>query len=207
MYRIPAQLNLTVTIDGRGLRVADTEYLSMIGPGRDAAIDNLRVRPGDVSSFEVSGAVGRFAYRSAPGQTESPLFHIGLVGDGKGYRIGVKELSLAAGSLITSQNDRARGTLTFQDTGTQSGTFEVTLVHYAQGKVRKLRDAPDPARCQPEGRRRLRQHPTRPDDDPDHDLVAWTSRPRGRPRSRVASKRLAFVVWRPQDPLTADLGV
>jgi hypothetical protein len=138
VYRIPAQLNLTVTIDGRGLRVADTEYLSMIGPGRDAAIDNLRVRPGDVSLFEVSGAVGRFAYRSAPGQTESPLFHIGLVGDGKGYRIGVKEFSLAAGSLITSQNDRTRGTLTFQDAGTQSGTFEVTLVHYAQGKVRKL---------------------------------------------------------------------
>jgi hypothetical protein len=138
VYRIPAQLNMTVTIDGRGLRVADTEYLSMIGPGRDAAIDNLRIRPGDVSSFEVSGAVGRFAYRSAPGQTESPLFHIGLVGDGKGYRIGVKELSLAAGSLITSQNDRTSGTLTFHDAGAQSGTFEVTLVHYAQGKVRTL---------------------------------------------------------------------
>jgi hypothetical protein len=138
VYRIPAQLNMTVTIDGRGLRVADTEHLSMIGPGRDAAIDDLRIRPGDVSSFEVSAAVGRFAYRSAPGQTESPLFHIGLVGDGKGYRIGVRELSLTAGSLITSQNDRASGTLTFQDAGARSGTFEVTLVHYAQGKVRKL---------------------------------------------------------------------
>jgi hypothetical protein len=110
----------------------------MIGPGRDAAIDNLRIRPGDVGSFEVSGVVGRFAYRSAPGQTESPLFHIDLVGDGKRYRFGVKELSLAAGSLITSQNDQTRGTLTFHDAGAESGTFEVTLVHYAQGKVRKL---------------------------------------------------------------------
>ena len=138
VYRIPAALNLTVTIDGRGLSVADTEYLSMIGPGRDAGIDKLRIRPGDVHSFEVSGAVGRFAYRSAPGQTESPLFHIGLVGAGRGYRIGVKEVSLAPGSLITSQNDRAQGTLTFQDTGANSGTFDVTLVHYAQGKVREL---------------------------------------------------------------------
>ena len=138
VYRIPAELSLTVTIDGRGLRVADTEYLSMIGPGRDAGIDNLRIRPGDVHSFEVSGAVGRFAYRSAPGQTESPLFHIGLVGAGKGYRIGVKEVSLEPGSLITSQNDRAQGTLTFQDAGANRGTFDVTLVHYAQGKVREL---------------------------------------------------------------------
>ena len=138
VYRIPAQLNLTVTIDGRGLRVADTEYLSMIGPGRDAGIDSLRVRPGDVHSFEVSGAVGRFVYRSAAGQTESPLFHIGLVGAGKGYRIGVKELSLKDGSVITSQNSRANGTLTFHDAGANRGTFEVTLVHYAQGKVREL---------------------------------------------------------------------
>jgi hypothetical protein len=138
VYRIPAGLNLTVTIDGRGLHVADTEYLSMIGPGRDAGIDNLRVQPGEVHSFEVSGAVGRFVYRSASGQTESPLFHIGLVGSGKGYRIGVKEVSLEPGSVIMSQNDRAHGTLTFQDSGANHGTFDVTLAHFAQGKVREL---------------------------------------------------------------------
>ena len=139
VYRIPAQLDLTVTIDGRGLRVADTEYLSMIGPGRDAGIDNMRIRPGDVHSFEVSGGVGRFAYRSASGLTQSPLFHIGLVGGGgaRGYRIGVKEVSLAAGSVITSQHDPTNGTLTFHD-AVNSGTFDVTLVHYAQGKVREL---------------------------------------------------------------------
>ena len=138
IYRIPAELNLKVTIDGRGLKFADTEWLSMIGPGRDAGMDNLQMRPGDVHSFEVSGAVGRFAYRSAPGQTESPLIHFGLVGQGKGYRIGVKEVSLKAGSVITSQNDRAQGTLTFQEAGANGGTFDVTLVHYANNKVREL---------------------------------------------------------------------
>ena len=171
VYRIPAELSLTVTIDGRGLRVADTEYLSMIGPGRDAGIDNLRIRPGDVHSFEVSGAVGRFVYRSAPGQTESPLFHIGLVGAGKGYRIGVKEVSLAPGSLITSQNDRAQGTLTFQDSGANQRDIRRHPRPLRAGKGPRAGDAQDPARCQPEGRRPLRQHPARPEDDPDHDLV------------------------------------
>ena len=138
VYRIPAQLSLTVTIDGRRLRVADTEYLSMIGPGRDAGIDNLRVRPGDVDSFEVAGAVGRFVYHPAAGQTESPLFHIGLAGAGKGYRVSVKEVSLGAGSVITSQNSPTNGTLTFHDSGTNGGTFDVTLVRYANNQVREL---------------------------------------------------------------------
>ncbi len=138
LYRIPAQLDLNVTIDGSGLRGPDTEYLSMIGPNRDAAIDQLRMRPGDRNSFEVSGAVGRFAYRSAAGQAESPLFHIGLVGSGKAYRIGIKATSLQPGSLLTSQNDPARGTLTFHDAGTATQTFKITLAHYAQRQVREL---------------------------------------------------------------------
>ncbi len=138
LYRIPAHLNLNVTIDGSGLRHADTEYLSMIGPNRDAAIDNLRIRPGDRNTFQVSGAVGRFAYRSAAGQTQSPLFHVGLAGSGKAYRIGIKAISLQPGSLLTSQNDRANGTLTFHDAGAGAQTFRITLAHHAQKKVREL---------------------------------------------------------------------
>lgn len=138
IYRIPANLNVSVAVDGRGLRTPDREHLSLIGPGHDVAIDDLRIRPGERNTFVVSASAGSFAYTSASGQPQSPTFDMGLMGSRGDFRFRLKALSLNPASTVTAAIDRRRATLTFRDVGAAAQTFQVALTRYLKDRLQVL---------------------------------------------------------------------
>jgi hypothetical protein len=115
IYTVPASDNVTVLVDGRGLHAPDTESVSVVGPAHDAAIDDIRIRPGELNAFTLAGSAASLRYKSAPGQPESPLFDLGLVGSRGDFRFTIRALGLTPSSTFASSLNRRGSTLTFRD--------------------------------------------------------------------------------------------
>jgi hypothetical protein len=138
VYRVPAGLGVSVTVDGSRLRSADTESLSLIGPGHDAAVQDIRLRPGEHNTFLVSASAGKLAYRSARGQRESPRLDLGLAGSRGDFRFRVMAVALNPSSTASAALDRRRSTLTFRDLGTRPQAFKVELTRYTRSGLQQL---------------------------------------------------------------------
>jgi hypothetical protein len=139
IYRVPPGLDLKVMIDGRGLHAPDYEHLSFVGPAHDAVIDKIRIQPGEVNVLTLSGSAATISYRSAPGQTESPTFDIGLAGSSGDFRFTLASRSLTPSSTVRASLDRTHSTLTFADVGHARQTFSIRLTRYISDRVKPLK--------------------------------------------------------------------
>jgi hypothetical protein len=139
VYRVPFGVNLTVTIDGSGLKYPDNEHFSLIGQNHDLALDGIQIRPGERETVALNGDAESMTYTSAGSQTKSPLFNVGLVRVAGNYSIGIQATSLHPDSVISISDNRASSTLSMHDASGSGQTFELQLTRQANGKVEVLR--------------------------------------------------------------------
>lgn len=89
-FRVPAGLNLTITIDGTGLKRPSTSSFAMIGPGHDVVIDDIRLEPGQKDTLKIHADESAFTYTTAPHQSESPVLRMGVQGKHVDHAFWVK---------------------------------------------------------------------------------------------------------------------
>jgi hypothetical protein len=97
LYRIPAGTPVTVTVDGRSARQAQVDGVSVVGPGYFAAVDGIRVAPGQ--RHRLSFAAGRAAvsYRPPAGTTQRPVVSLGARAGRQAFATDVGAHQLAGG--------------------------------------------------------------------------------------------------------------
>jgi len=62
-YLVPHGLKYSISIDGSRQKAADTEALSVIGPGYSTVFSDLRVDPGERHAVTIRGSGTKLSYR------------------------------------------------------------------------------------------------------------------------------------------------
>jgi hypothetical protein len=138
-YRVPAGVNVQVTIDGSDLKYPDNEHFSLIGQNHDLAVDGIVIRPGERETVALNGDDESITYTSAGSQTTSPAFNVGLVRLAGNYSISIQAVSLHPDSVIRISDNRATSTLSMKDSSASAQTFDLHLTRQVNGKVEKIR--------------------------------------------------------------------
>ena len=63
IYKIPRNRRFRLIVDGRGLKRPDNESLSLLGPGYDAALEDMRMTPGERAHVRLTPKGNRLVYR------------------------------------------------------------------------------------------------------------------------------------------------
>jgi hypothetical protein len=139
-YRVPAGTKVTVTIDGSNLKQPDTENLTMVGPGLEGSVDDMKMAPGQKDEVTLNGDGSGVKLKTDPGQTESPSVAIGFSANGPDYGFAIAPTDLAGGSAFGLNLDQQAGKLTIDTSGTQgSGTYAVAVVRGSSTGTEKFK--------------------------------------------------------------------
>ena len=115
IYLVPAGLKYKITVDGSRLGAPDAEALSVIGPGYDAVLSDLEVRPGERHSVTVRAGATRLAYRAPAGRAHSPDIELGF----QKRKFTVATHKLERGATLTASVDPSRGLVVSGPTSTR----------------------------------------------------------------------------------------
>jgi hypothetical protein len=129
IYRLPAALAVTVTLDGAtftGDRLAD---LVLIGPGYSFGVEGITLAPGQVDTVRFQPDAGVLVYDTD--QSESPTIIIGVEAAAADFAFEVQGVAMQGGGALTVWLDAAAGDLVINAGKlTNSGAFSLALTRY-----------------------------------------------------------------------------
>jgi len=107
VYQIPVGVKFTVVLDASKATREEIANLTLIGPGHDVSIENIKVQPGhkDTAVFSPDGT--KLTYTPAGG--ESPDIYFGVSTTGADYSFGVYGFDLDQGASVNAALDLTGG--------------------------------------------------------------------------------------------------
>jgi hypothetical protein len=129
IYSVPADLDVTITIDGTDLTEETLTDLVMIGPGYTIGVEYISLAPGQVDTAYFYPADQMIAYETE--SDESPSIIFGVENPDADYYFEVYGADMVGGGIITAWLDSAAGDLlinTEKLTGEGSFNFYLTRI-------------------------------------------------------------------------------
>lgn len=129
IYSVPANLNVTVTIDGSQLTEETLTDLVLIGPGYTIGVEGIYLTPGQVDVAYFYPTDEMIAYETT--SDESPSIIFGVENPDADYYFEVYGADMVGGGTITASLDSKAGDLlinTEQLTGEGSFNFYLTRI-------------------------------------------------------------------------------
>jgi len=77
-YYVPQGLKYSISLDGATLKAADTESVSVIGPGYSAVVSDIAIRPREKHAMTLRANGTQLAYRGAGKRVQSPDIELGF---------------------------------------------------------------------------------------------------------------------------------
>ncbi|MBI4790170.1 MAG: hypothetical protein HY782_24310 [Chloroflexi bacterium] len=128
IYYVPADLNVTITIDGSLLKTKQTADLVLIGAGYDIGVESIRLKPNQKDTVTLSGDGSKLTYKTE--SSESPDLIV-AVQDAKtkvDYGFLVKGVDVDGGGTINLALDTAKGKLSVSSAGSKKpGTYGLLM--------------------------------------------------------------------------------
>ncbi|MCB9143957.1 MAG: hypothetical protein H6635_01190 [Anaerolineales bacterium] len=109
IYMVPANLDLTITIDGSELTEETLTDLVLIGPGYSIGVEYIYLSPGQVDIAYFYPADEMIAYETT--SDESPSIIFGVENPDADYYFEVYGVDMVGGGIITAWLDSAAGDL------------------------------------------------------------------------------------------------
>jgi hypothetical protein len=100
VYKLPRNVRFKVRVNGKRLKVADRETLTLVGPSYDATVENLVMAPGQVADVRLSPRGNALTYRSSR-RTQTPTVSFGAESEQAAYRVSVSALGAPPRSSMT----------------------------------------------------------------------------------------------------------
>ncbi|GAB4398667.1 MAG: hypothetical protein OHK003_21430 [Anaerolineales bacterium] len=129
IYSVPANLNVTITIDGTGLTEETLTDLIMIGAGFTIGVEGIYLEPGQTDVAYFYPADEMIAYETT--SNESPSIIFGIENPDADYYFEVYGADMVGGGIITAWLDSKAGDLlinTEQLNGEGSFNFYLTRI-------------------------------------------------------------------------------
>lgn len=129
IYSVPANLDVTITIDGTDLTEETLTDLVMIGPGYTIGVEYIYLTPGQVDTVYFYPVEQMIAYETE--SDESPSIIFGVENPDADYYFEVYGADMVGGGIITAWLDSAAGDLlinTEKLTGEGSFNFYLTRI-------------------------------------------------------------------------------
>ena len=123
VYDVPVGSKVSITVDGSALSGPDTESIEIVGPGIDAALDNIAIDPGQKDTLALSADGTALAYHSP--MAESPTLSLGNDGDSVDYSATLQVHGGSGGSTLAATI--TQDTLSIGGSGDSAATFDLTL--------------------------------------------------------------------------------
>ena len=108
-YRVPADVEFEMSIDGTNLKEKTQTNVVVIGPGYDLGVEGIALDPGQKDTMNVSTTDNRVSYQTT--SSESPSFIIGLQRAGADYEFDVKGAAMDGGGTLNVYIDPKKGDL------------------------------------------------------------------------------------------------
>ena len=125
VYRIPVGIKFTVTLDGSQITQDEMNDISMIGPGYDLAVEDIKVVAGESDTLTFSPDGKQISYK--PSAEEAPTIVLGIEHAGSDYEFSIKGADVQKGAAINVSQDYDAGKLAISTTDTQPITYGLSL--------------------------------------------------------------------------------
>ena len=136
VYYVPANLNLTVTLDGTLLKDPGTADISMVGPGYDIGVSDVNLKPGQKDTLTIAADGSKLSYKTD--NSESPNINA-AISDAKSnvdYDFLVKGVDTVGGGTINVALDSTKAQMSINSAGTKSsGTYGLLMDRYDDKSV------------------------------------------------------------------------
>ncbi len=103
VYYVPVGVKISVTLDASKSKREETASLSLIGPGHEISIDNIKVQPGEVDKAVFAADGKTLTY--TPSSGESPDISIGTATTGADYGFDLYGFDLDKGASVNVRLD------------------------------------------------------------------------------------------------------
>lgn len=100
IYRVPKNVRFRVRVDGRRLKRADRESLTLVGPTYAATVPNLVMGPGQVADLKLAPRGNALTYRGSR-RTRTPIVAFGAESPHAVYEVSVAALGAPRRSSMT----------------------------------------------------------------------------------------------------------
>jgi hypothetical protein len=127
---VPANGTYKITLDGTALTRPDKETLGVIGPGFDASVGNIIMRPGETDTLLVAQDGTEVRYSSSLDQ--SPALQLGVSDSLADYSFAVNGLSSGAGSPTTLKLPPESGSLTISSGSSRKSQVDLKMTRYTE---------------------------------------------------------------------------
>jgi hypothetical protein len=128
-YLIPKNLKLRIRVDGRALARPERETLNVVGPTFDSSVENLRIRPGDVSIVALSPKNQTLSV-TGPANPVSPTVSFGAQTGEAAYRIRVSTPGARPGSNFFFAKKARLGLLRIASKSNGSQRYRVAITRF-----------------------------------------------------------------------------
>jgi hypothetical protein len=125
MYRIPAGLPVSVTVDGSTLTRTDRTRVVFIGQGYDVALGGIDLRPGQRDTLTVAPDGTTVQYQ--PARAEAPVVQLGVEQPGASHAFTLSGTALRAQSTLQLHLDPQGGTLSVTRPDTPRASYNLRL--------------------------------------------------------------------------------
>ncbi|MFI9508126.1 hypothetical protein [Nocardia sp. NPDC052566] len=98
-YELPPDTHFTVTVDGTGLKKADSTDVTILGDAFAVTVSGIKLAPGAKSTIDMSVDGDRVTYSSTDAQ--APDIEIGEAYDAADYTFTAKQAAVGAGGTVT----------------------------------------------------------------------------------------------------------
>lgn len=130
VYDIPTGLNFTIKVDGTWLKSADSQDVTMIGPGYDLAVEGMWLDPGEQDYIDVATVrndIYRLTYRTD--YNETPDIIMGKESEPADYEFVLRGAQMQPGGKLNAELDMKKSRFTLNTIGNnESGKYEL-LIH------------------------------------------------------------------------------
>jgi hypothetical protein len=130
-YYVPVGQAFTLTLDGSTVQKETDTAVTMIGPGYDLSIEEIRLDPNQKDTIVFSPDGKSLSYKTS--SNESPEISLGFETTGADYDFTVKGVDIEAGSTLTIRLDKTKNTLSISVAGNkQEGTYSLSMGRFDQ---------------------------------------------------------------------------
>jgi hypothetical protein len=109
-YQVPHGLKYSISVDGSQLEAPATDSVTVIGPGYNASVSDITVRPGEKHELTLRANGTKLEYKAADERTQSPDIELGFDRRGASDNsFAVATHKLGAGATLTASANPATG--------------------------------------------------------------------------------------------------
>jgi hypothetical protein len=136
VYTLPADVKVTVTASGGSLARPAVENVSVVKPGASAAVNGLRVGPGQQAQLGFGRSLASVKYRAGDLRGAAPIVKLGRDTAGPDFAVSLKAPVLEGPRALSVRLDPAKGRVTVKSPeGAPAAGYALSLSRFtALGK-------------------------------------------------------------------------